>query len=177
MEPRTLKPRLVALLTVILVFCSACGGFSVPTQGEAGSGPASGPVRIDRSTVERAPRGAPLQITVISYDPRVHESSGMALVPLVAGVTVHIRNVGTSPVAIGPPGDYATLELLDNVGASRLETRRGPCAGAFAKTPIRLAAKGATTGCLPYAYTRDDPPFQFLFGFGKGAEYGWPLPH
>jgi hypothetical protein len=170
------KACLAALMAGVLACCAACGGFSVPTQGDAGSGPVSGPVRIDRSTVEGASHGGRLQVTLLSYDPRVHESSGLALVPLVAGLTLRIRNVGTSAVAIGPPAGYATLALLGKLGASPIHPRQGPCAGTFSTTPIRLARGQATHGCLAYAYTSDDPPFEFLFGVAKGASYGWYLP-
>jgi hypothetical protein len=98
-------------------------------------------------------------------------------VPLVAGVTIRIRNIGTASVRARGPGFYAVLELLDDTGASPIARTSGPCDGQFATTSLRIAPGAAVQGCLPYEYTVYGPPIQFLFGLSKRGTHGWRLPH
>jgi hypothetical protein len=174
--PRARRSLPVAAIATGALAFAGCGGFDVPTQSDASRLPA-GRIRIGVSAVQRPPDGGRVRVTLLSYNPRERQRSAEEPGQIVAGIRLRIRNVGKTVVHASPPARFAVLLGIDGVGENKIEAPRGPCSGPFRSTPIRLAPGRSAQGCLPYSYPANKPPFEFVFGFGTGAEHHWLLPH
>jgi hypothetical protein len=122
-------------------------------------------VAVNKSVVQAAPGGAKVKVTLVSYQPNVSEPTNDALAPKVFAVTLRLQNLSGKPVRAHPPTYYSVLRLADTAGAGTVAHAKGPCAGSFYHSPIRLSPHGAAQGCIPYAYD-GSRPVNFGFGFG-----------
>jgi hypothetical protein len=174
--PKSLWPAAGAIGA--LLACAGCGnGFSVPNQPDASSQLPARWARIGTSTVARVPSGGRIRVTLVAYNPRVHEHAPRGPNQPVAGLRLLIRNVSKQPVSTGPPSRFSSLVSIDALDENSIAPKHGPCAGPFQSTPIRLRPGQSMRGCVPYSYPPDEPPLEFVFEFNQHAGKRWGLPH
>src|SRR5690349_19882683 len=119
----------MAALTCAVV-SAGCGGGSSTSGTASTAATSSRRVAVGTSAVQPAPKGTMAKVTLVSYQPQVHESSGDILAPGVFGVNLKVANVGNKTLSAKSPNYYSVLHLSNTAGALTVAHASGPCGGA-----------------------------------------------